>query len=376
MKKQKYIIIVAGIAIILFAYFSMSFLSGFKKDPIKAPAKEIFRYVTAEPVKYSTKSGEIVTSGRVYSKSEITLSAEVSGKILSGNIPFKKGQKFSKGDLLLKIYDKEAGLSLKANKSSFLNSLAGLLPDLRIDYPDNYESWYKFFENIDMEKDLPEMPEITSTKEKVFLASRNILSAYYNIKSAESTFKKHTIYAPFNGSITDVNVEVGGIAGMNTKLGNIINTRELEVEVPLIIEDAKWVKKGDKVIVKNDLGTESWNGFVDRKSGDLDVQTQSVSVYVNIINNQKTPLYKGQYLKAYFNSLIVNSVMEIPRNSIFNSNEVFVVRDSLLVKESMNVVRVNEKSVFINGLEENEMVVVQPLINANENTKVKILETK
>lgn len=374
MKKQKYIIIGSGIAIILFAYFSMSFLSGFKKDPVKAPEKEIIRYVKAEPVKYGTIDGEIITSGRVYSKSEIVLSAEVSGKILSGNVPFKKGQKFRKGDLLLKIYDKEAGLSLKANKSSFLNSLAGLLPDLKIDYPDNYASWYNFFENIDIDKDLPNMPEIKSTKEKVFLASRNILSSYYNIKSAESTFKKHYLYAPFNGSITSVNVEVGGIAGMNTKLGNIINTRELEVEVPLVIEDAKWIKKGDKVIVKNDLGTESWNGFVARISGDLDVQTQSVSVFVEIINNQKTPLYKGQYLKAYFNTLKVSDVMEIPRNSVFNSDEVFLVEDDLLLKKSINVVKVNEKSVFINGLEEGTMVVVEPLINANENTKVNILE--
>ncbi len=376
MKKQKYIIIVSGIAIILFAYFSMNFLSGFKKDPVKAPEKEVFRYVKAEQVKYGNLSGEIVSSGRVYSKSEVALSAEVSGKILAGNVPFKKGQKFRKGDLLLKIYDKEEGLNLKANKSSFLNSLAGLLPDLKIDYPDNYDSWYNFFEKIDIDKDLPDLPEIKTTKEKVFLASRNILSTYYNIKSTESTFKKHSIYAPFNGAITTVNVEVGGIAGKNTKLGNIINTRDLEIEVPLIIEDANWVKKGDKVTVKSNKVAGSWSGIVGRKSGDLDIQTQSVSVFVEILNNQKTILYKGQYLEVSFNTIKVNDAMEIPRNAVFNSDEVFLVRDNLLVKETVTVVKVNGESVFINGLEEDEMVVVEPLVGANENTKVKILDNK
>jgi multidrug efflux pump subunit AcrA (membrane-fusion protein) len=375
MKKQKYIIIISGIAIILFAYFSMSFLSGFKKDPVKAPEKEIFRYVKASPVNYQKLRGEIVTSGRVYSKSEVALSAEVSGKILHGNVPFKKGQSFRKGDLLLRIYDKEAGLTLKANKSNFLNILAGILPDLKIDYPGSYELWYNFFESIDIERDLPLMPEISSTKEKVFLASRNILSTYYNIKSAESTFKKHSIYAPFNGTITSVNVEVGGIAGMNTRLGNIINTRELEVEVPLKVENAKWVKIGDAVIVKNESETESWSGKVVRKSGDLG-ENQSISVFVEIINNQKTPLFKGQYLKAYFNSLQVENVMEIPRNAVINSDEVFVVRDSLLTREAVEIVKINETTAFIRGLIENEMVVVEPLINASENTKVIILESK
>ena len=87
------------------------------------------------------------------------------------------------------------------------------MPDLKIDYADSYDNWYKFFENINIDKDLPEFPEIKSTKEKVFYPAEIFLAAYYNIKSAESNFKKHNIYAPFNGAITEVNVEVGGIAG-------------------------------------------------------------------------------------------------------------------------------------------------------------------
>lgn len=376
MKKQKYIIIISGIAIILFAYFSMSFLSGFKKQPKRAAEKEVFRYVKAEPVKYGMAKGEIVSTGRIYSKSEVALSSEVSGKVMSGKVPFKKGQQFKKGDLLLKIYDKEAGLSLKANKSNFLNLLANLLPDLKTDLTERYDAWNDFFNSISLENELPELPKIKSTKEKVFLASRNILSTYYNIKSAESTFKKYSIYAPFDGAITSVNIEVGGIAAMGTRLGNIINTRELELEVPLKIENAKWVNKGDRVKLSTSTDNESWNGVVGRKSGDLDVQTQSISVFVEIINNQKSPLYKGQYLKAYFNSLSIDGVMEIPRNSIVNTNEVFIVKNDLLVKAAIEVVKVNETSVFIRGLKENEMVVVEPLVNAQENTKVKILEKK
>lgn len=376
MKKQKYIIIAAGIAIIIFAYISMSFLAGFKEDPKKVPQKEIFRYVKAEPVIYRERNGEIVSSGRVYSKSEIPISAEVSGKVMPGNISFKEGQSFRKGDLLIKIYDKEAGLSLKANKSSFLNSLAGILPDLKIDYPESYKDWYNFFDSIDIDKDLPELPKINSTKEKVFLASRNILSAYYNIKSSESVYKKYSIYAPFNGSITTVNVEVGGIAGINTRLGSIINTNEFEVEVPLTIEDAKWIKIGDKVTVKNNISSETWDGSVIRKSGNLDIQTQSVSVYIQIINNQKSKLYQGEYVEVYFNSLKVKDVMEIPRNAIFNSNEVFIVTDDLLDIETINIVKLTEKTAFINGLKENSKIVIEPLVNANENTKVKILENK
>jgi multidrug efflux pump subunit AcrA (membrane-fusion protein) len=335
----------------------MHLLSGLKEEPRRVPPKESVRYVKAESIKYDSHSAKIVKTGRVLSNAEVILSAEVVGKILPGNIPFKKGQSFRKGDLLLRIYDKEAGLSLKADKSNFLNSLAGLLPDLRIDYEENYDSWYNFFESINIDEDLPELPKIKSTKEKVFLSSRNILSSYYNLKRAESNFEKHNIYAPFNGALTEVNVEVGGIAALGTRLGRIINTQNLELEVPLEISDAKWVKIGNKVTITDEAGNTYNEGVVSRIAGNLDIQTQSISVFVSVKDRPENPIFWGQYLTAIFGGVNIDNVMEIPRNAVFNSNNVFLIKDGLLKKETLNVIRLNEKTLFFNGLNQNDTIV-------------------
>ena len=50
MDKRKLIIIVSGIGIVLFSYFSMQWLSGMKKTPPRKPPKEVIRYVKAEKV--------------------------------------------------------------------------------------------------------------------------------------------------------------------------------------------------------------------------------------------------------------------------------------------------------------------------------------
>jgi len=376
MKKQKYVIIISGIVIIVVAFFSMIWLSGLKEEPRKLPPREIVRFARAVPVKYADHVTTITATGRVYSNAEVILSAEVTGKILPGSIPFKEGQSFQKGDLILRIYDREAALSLKAQKSGFLNNLANILPDLKIDYENNYSDWYKFFELIDIEKDIPDLPEIKSTKEKVFLASRNILSTYYNIKRAESNFRKHNIYAPFNGSITEVNVEVGGIAGIGARLGNIINTTDLELEVPLDIKDAKWVKIGDRVRITDENGIIYNRGIIRRISGDLDVQTQSISIFIGIKNRKDNPIYKGQYLTAVFENVEVKESMEIPRNSVFNSNNVYVINNGALKKETVNIVRLNEKTLFFNGINVNDTIVAEPLVNVTEGTKVKPLSSQ
>ena len=173
MNRKKTIIIVSGLAILIFAYYSYDALSNLKQDPPRRPAVEKIRAVNAEPVHYSNHTTELIASGRVVSNAEIVLSAEVSGKIEAGDIPFKTGQSFKKGDLLIRIYDKEAILDLKAKKSAFLNMTASILPDIKVSYNESHDTWVEFFESIDIEKDFPDLPEIRSPQEKVFLASRN-----------------------------------------------------------------------------------------------------------------------------------------------------------------------------------------------------------
>lgn len=376
MNKRKIIIIISGIAIIAFAYFSMMFLGSMAPTPPKAPHTEVIRYVNAQPVKYNNLTTAITETGRVKSASEIVISAEASGEVLQGDIPFKKGQVFKNGDLLVKIYDTDAKLLLKARKSSFLNLVASVLPDFKITYTESYNTWLNFFENVDIEKDLPDLPKINSTQEKVLLASRNVLDEYYSIKSQEIVIKKYSIYAPFDGAITSVTSEVGTKVNKGGRLGEIINTKNMELEVPVEVRDAKWIKVGDKVEVADKVKSANWVGKVIRKAQNVDDATQSISVFVALTSSAKNPLYKGEYLSATFKGIKLFNVMEIPRSAVFNRDNVFVVNDSLLAKKQINIVKVNQTTLFFNGLEIGENLVVEPLINATENTKVKILENE
>lgn len=371
--KRKLIVVAAGLSIIVFALLSMRWLVGMKKDPPKAPPKEIIRYVKAEKVKYNNLTTEIIASGRVNSKAEVIVSAEVSGKILPGEISFKTGQSFKKGDLLVSIYDGEAELALKAKRSVFLNRLANVLPEFKINYKESYQTWLDYFQSVEIDSDLPELPKPKSLQEKVFLASYSVLSDYYSILSDESKFRKYKIYAPFDGAFTEVNMEVGAIANPGTKLASIINTKELELEVPVEVEEAKWLEKGTKVKVFNGDRSLQWRGEIKRKANDVDVTTQSISVFVHINSTNSKPVYKGQYLIAEFTGIKLFQVMEIPRNAVFNTDEVFIVQKGMLLKREINIEKVNENSLFFNGIAEGVDVVSEPLINAAENTKVEIL---
>src|SRR5690606_2202940 len=115
------------------------------------------------------------------SSRNITLTSEAQGVLQLGGFELKPGGTFSQGQLLFKVNDNEAQLALKARKSIYLNLVASVLADVKIDFPDSYSSWQNFLEKIDVQLSLPELPEIKTSKERTFLASRNVLSEYYTI---------------------------------------------------------------------------------------------------------------------------------------------------------------------------------------------------
>lgn len=370
---KRIVVIAAFIFIVGLAYGLMKFLAAQKEEMKQRPAVEAKRFVKAVPVKYTTILSQVAADGRLTSVAEVDIVAEASGRLQQGEVALKKGTRFSEGDVLFVVYPDEAALALKASKSQFLNTLANLLPDIRIDYPENEEGYMEFFSSISLDHPLPQFPEVKDEKLKIFLTSRNVLSQYYNIRKDELQLSRRTSVAPFNGTFTEVNLEVGSYTNTGGRVAKAIRTDELELEVPVKRFDAAWIKIGDQVTVESDRRGLSWKGKVIRKSPFVDPNTQSQAIFIRILNHRNPNLLSGEYLTAEFPGHPIENAMEVPRNVVFNTNEVFVIIEDKLEKRVANVIKENEKTLVFNGLEEGEVLVMQPLINVLEGTLVEML---
>lgn len=162
-------------------------------------------------VSLKNKQVDELISGRVIAKNETQLFAEVQGLILPSSISMKPGISFKKGQILLNIESEEFRLNLQSQKSAFLNTLTGIMPDLKSDYPDNYPEWLRYLDTIDINQPLAELPTTKSKGEKYFVTSRGVYTSFYSLKAQENRLNKYSIVAPYNGIIINATVDVGGL---------------------------------------------------------------------------------------------------------------------------------------------------------------------
>jgi hypothetical protein len=292
------------------------------------------RYVKVLKANPSANPIIIEGSGRISTSQKVDISSEVQGLLIQAGKTIKPGVSFRRGEMLYSVRNSDARLSLQARKSSFMNLVANALPDLKLDYSDNYENWKDFYESIDVNKVLPALPETKSQKEKTFISLKNIFTEYFNIKADEERLWKYAIVAPFDGSITEVFVEPGSVVNPGTRIATIIRTGDLEVEIPVDARNITNIKVGLPVLLNATSGNKSFEGKVIRIGEFVNAATQSIPVYVSIIKKKDDALYNGMYLNAEINCGSMENTVKIPRRALPDENHYYLLKEKS-VKEKV-----------------------------------------
>jgi RND family efflux transporter MFP subunit len=169
------------------------------------------------------------------------------------------------------------------------------------------------------------------------------------VRNLEIRLEKHYFYAPFSGSIITTDLRVGATARNGSRLGQVINLEDLEVEVQLPAEDIVWIDKTkDVTLVSNELH-KTWQGKISRIGSSIDTRTQSVSVFVKISMSMIGEIFEGIFLEAHMQGQVVNNAASIPRKAVYRDNFVYCIKDGRLDFRPVKIARRETDSVIITG---------------------------
>jgi RND family efflux transporter MFP subunit len=193
------------------------------------------------------------------------------------------------------------------------------------------------------------MPDTQNQKIKLFLSRFNVNKLYFQIRNLEIQLEKHFFIASFNGSIISTELHAGSTARVGTRLGEIISLDNLEIEVPLPIQDIEWIDRNKPVKFSSADMSGTWYGRVIRIGKNIDTRTQTVQVFVDVNNSKNSGLFNGVFLKAVIPGRKIEHAMTIPRKLIYNDQYVYLVNNGQLEYRKIDIARRELNSVIING---------------------------
>ncbi len=334
---KRKLIVISPVIVLILAFLIMKVLASFKEEQPKRAAMVKPRLVETQIVELGDVQARLTTFGTLASSQPVSLISEVSGTLKPGNIKFQPAQSFRKGDLLLKVDDRQIKLQLNSTKSDLLTALATLMPEIKVSTPKIYQTWQTYFDSINFDKSIGPLPDADDQRLKALLSRYNIYKLYFAVQDLEIRAAKHYFYAPFNGSIVSAQLRVGSTAAPGTRLAEIINLDELEVEIQVPAADIAWIRPNSKVDLTTPDGSIKWLGHIDRIGNVIDTRSQSIFAYIKLDDTANVTPTAGIFLRADIVAETIPNAMKVSRKAVYEESYVFLVKDSKFVQRNIGI---------------------------------------
>ncbi len=320
-KKKKKRILWIGLVVLVILIVAAVIMSGRKEKLIEVQTEKVAkRNIT-----------QIVTAtGKIQSETEVKISAEVSGEILS--LPFKEGDNVSKGELVVKIKPDAYFPQVKQQTAGIKVAESNLqLQEVNLK---KYKLELDRVKTL-LDKGLASQQDYDNalTNYDATLAQMNTVRAQIqqqraSLSSVEYDISKTTIYAPMSGTITSLNNEVGEkVLGTSFNMGSQILTisdlSSMECQVEVGETDVTYVKLGDTARVEIDaFPGKVFNGYVyeianSAKSKNTGTQEEVVNFIVKIrVNKEDYELRPGMSCTVDIEVQKKENVIAVPIQSV------------------------------------------------------------
>ncbi|UKT62810.1 efflux RND transporter periplasmic adaptor subunit [Pedobacter mucosus] len=295
--KLKHILIAIGVILVVLIGLKLTGVIGGDKT----------EKVTTEKASSKTVVETVTASGKIQPETEVKLSSEVSGEVVE--LTVKEGDIVKAGQLLCKVrpdilqsgYERTVA-TYNAQKSSVASAQQQLIQN-QANFA-NAEATYK--RNVELfnkkvisasEFDAAKAAYLTakatlaSAKEGVIGAKFTLAQTGANVKEAGANLARTTIYAPADGVVSKLSIELGdrilGTSQMaGTEIMRISNLSSMEVNIDVNENDITRVKVGDKASIEVDaFSDKKFRGVVTEIASSSTAVGTTTSTSVDQVTN-------------------------------------------------------------------------------------------
>ncbi|HWA14541.1 MAG TPA: efflux RND transporter periplasmic adaptor subunit [Burkholderiales bacterium] len=366
--------LIAGLVLVLAGLFAIGLWPKWHalKTAQAEAGKDDLPAVLYVPAKRGSAKADMTLPATLYAMQETTIYARTNGYLKRWLVDI--GDSVKAGQVLAEIEAPELDRELDQAHASRAQVKANL--DLARVTAERYAA---------LLKEEAVSPQEVDEKQGLYAArNADYAAAEANLRRLEQMKSFQRVVAPFSGTITARNVEVGsliqaGSASASGWLFKLAQTDTIRVHAAVPQSSMRLVKPGMTVdLVVPELGDQAFAAKVMRNAGAFDAATRTMIVEMHV-PNRGGPLLPGMYAQARLKLVNPEPSIQIPINALMVGGEgarVATVDPNGVVQiKPVKVGRDLGKEVeIVAGLDENERVINNPRDSLANGTKVRATE--
>ncbi len=329
-------------------------------------------------------------TGTVRPAAEITLSAEVGGRVVVVSPKLVRGGIFSAKDTLFKLDDQSYRNAVSVAQAEVEQRKVdvALAAQNQLIAQREYELLKQRL-GSDAPPDTSLAAQLARQQPQYEAAEASLYRAEAQLADAELNLERTAVLAPFSGRVRSEAVDIGQFISPGQAVADIYGTEAVEVDISLstrqaALIDGLWTDDGagrTPAVVRSEFGGSwhEWNGFVDRASGALDEATRTVQIVIRVpdpfdASAIRPPLLVGSYVRSRIAGRAVGAHYAIPRTALRDGPSVWTATtQGTLVSLPVEVIQEIQDTVFIlANIGDTTRVIVSDLAVMTEGMKIRV----
>jgi RND family efflux transporter MFP subunit len=351
--------------------------------PPKQEAAVTTPLVEVEEAKPVAADFVVRAQGTVQPRTQTVLVSEVSGVVVEVADQFNAGGFFRRGDVLLRIDQRDYQAALRRAEAAVANREA-LLAQERARAEQALRDW----ENL---RRAGTPSDLVLRKPYVAEAEANLRAAQAELQQARINVDRTVIRAPYDGLLRDKRVDVGQFVGTGTQLAELYATDVAEIRLPLTEHDASFVTlpppgsdDGIGMTVSATIAgvRYNWPARLVRSERVIDERSRVLYAVARIDDPySRKPdsthphvLSFGTFVNAELPATIGHTVVAVPRVALRGSNQVMTVDAGQRLRlREVHIVRSDAGHAYVDGgIAEGERIIVSSMPAPVEGMQVRV----
>ena len=347
------------------------------------------RLVTVETAQMADHTTVVSAMGTVMPAQQITLSPEVSGRVVFISPQVIPGGVIEKGQPLIRIDDRDYQTVVMQRQSDVAKAELNLKLEQGNQLVAQQE--YKLLDDIVQDQD----QELVLRKPHLEEARAALESAKAALAKARLDVERCTVTAPFNAVIQEKLVDVGAQVTTASSLLKIMGTDEYWVEVLVPVNQLRWLtipengkQSGSAVKVYNSLawGANTYrDGTALRLLGQLEEQGRMAQLLVCVkdpllLKNESSalsPLLVDSYVRVEIEGKKLEGVMPVKRDYLHDGDNIWVMNsdDQMEIRPVEVLFRDKQMVYLTNGLKVGDRIVTTDISAPVEGMPLRLNDT-
>ena len=310
----------------------------------------------------SSQQVAIASTGSVIVRSYVTLTPQVSGKVVSTSQALRSGGRFSAGETLVTLEKRDFSLGLAQAEADVASARASLQLSLAIGSA--------AVANYQMINPGENVPTLVAKEPQIAQAKAQLQSAIARRDIQQTNLERSIFSLPFAGRVVESSADQGQILNVGQSFGRVYALDSVEIVTSLAPEELAKIApaKNRTVTVTTDGGT--FDAQIDRVAAERDSRSRFSQIFITLNDNQT--LIPGTFVSILLNGPLINDTFMLPESALQVGQVFWIVKNGNIAEVEANILGRNDGEYLVKAFDYAQGIVTGSVPGAQDGMPVRL----